>query len=304
MSSGRIVIAGGSGFLGQALSTHLVARGHGVEVLTRSPREATGAIRYFAWDGKTLGKWAQALDGAEAVVNLTGRSVNTRYTAENRREIISSRVDSVDVIGRAIAACASPPRVWVQSGSLAIYGDAGDRICDEGTPPGEGFSAHVCVLWERAFDAARTPATRKVLLRIGFALGRDGGALQTLARLARFGLGGSAGSGKQYISWLHAEDLNRMFAWSVERDDLEGVFNATGPTPVTNAEFMRTLRRALHRPWSPPVPSPFVRVGARLMGTEASLALTGRRCVPQRFLEEGFTFEYPHLHDALNDLLS
>ena len=304
MRSGRFVLAGGSGFLGQALAADLAARGHGVVILTRSPREATGAIRYLAWDGKTIGKWAEALDGAEAVVNLAGRSVNTRYTSENRREIISSRVDSVDVIGRAIAACASPPRVWVQSGSLAIYGDAGDSICDESTQPGEGFSAHVCVLWERAFDAVQTPETRKVLLRIGFALGRDGGALHTLARLARLGLGGSAGSGRQYISWLHLEDLNRMARWCVEHDQIEGVLNATGPNPVTNAEFMRSMRHALHRPWSPPVLSPLVRVGARLMGTEASLALTGRRCAPRRFLEEGFIFEYSRLPEALNDLLA
>jgi hypothetical protein len=200
--------------------------------------------------------------------------------------------------------CANPPAAVVQAGSLAIYGDAGERFCDEGAPAGEGFPVETCLLWEKAFDALPTPRTRRVLLRIGFALGRNGGALGTLAGLARWFLGGSAGSGTQYISWVHLHDLNRMFLWAIEREDIEGVFNATGPNPVTNADFMRELRSTLGRPWSPPAPAWAVRIGARLMGTEASLALTGRRCVPKRFLEQGFSFRHPRLKEALRDLLA
>lgn len=303
MASRRVVLAGGSGFLGQALADDLSKSGYEVVILTRSPRRIGGPGKEVGWDGKTAGEWTKHLEGAEAVVNLAGRSVNCRYTPENRREIIGSRVESVSAVNQAIARCGAPPRVLVQAASLAIYGDAGERLCDEGAPPGEGFSVEVCLLWEKAFDAHRTPNTRRVLLRIGFALGRNGGALGTLARLARWYLGGSAGSGTQYISWLHLHDLNRMFRWAIEREDIEGVFNATGPNPVTNADFMRELRSTLRRPWSPPAPAWLVRVGARLMGTDPGLALTGRRCHPKRFLERGFPFDYPELKEALRDLL-
>jgi uncharacterized protein len=301
MSTKRTILAGGSGFLGQALEAHLTSHGHDVTVLTRSPGRNSKQQVY--WDGKTPGGWAGLLDGSYAVVNLAGKSVNCRYTPANRREIIDSRVDSVTAIGRAILKCANPPRVWVQSGSLAIYGDTGSQVCDETAPYGEGFPVETCVQWEQALDEAQTPATRKVVLRIGFALGTGGGALDPLMNLTKLFLGGSTGSGHQYISWLHVSDLNRMFEWAIERGDIEGVVNATGPTPVTNAEFMRELRRALHRPWSPPVPEWAVRMGARLIGTEADLALHGRRCVPKRLLERGFEFEYPDLRLALQSLI-
>lgn len=304
MATGRVVLAGGSGFLGQALADDLCQNGYDVVILTRSPRRGTGPIQQVGWDGRTAGTWRECLEGAKAVVNLTGRSVNCRYTPENRREIIESRVQSVEAINRAIVACAAPPAAIVQSGSLAIYGDPGDRVCDESAPPGEGFSVDTCLLWEKAFNSLPTPHTRRVVLRIGFALGRNGGALGTLATLAKWYLGGSAGSGRQYISWLHLHDLNRMFLWGIEREDLEGVFNATAPNPVPNAEFMRTLRQTLRRPWSPPAPAWAVRIGAYVMGTEASLALTGRRCVPKRFTEKGFSFRYPDLQEALRDLLT
>ena len=303
MRSRRVVIPGGSGFLGRSLGDHLVGKGYQVVMRSRSPTVNPGRAKEEGWDGRTVGTWAKLLDGAEAVVNLAGKSVNCRYTPANRKEIIDSRIDSVKAIGEAISKCDRPPPVWVQAGSLAIYGDTGDRICDETTPYGDGFSVETCVLWEQAFDEAQTPDTRKVMLRIGLALAGKGGAMDPLMNLAKFFLGGTTGNGNQYISWLHVRDLNRMFEWAIERDNIEGVFNATGPTPVTNAEFMRELRRALHRPWSPPVPEWAVKIGARLMGTEAELALHGRRCLPKRFSDEGFEFDYPELNAAIRDLL-
>ncbi len=302
MCNERIVIAGGSGFLGSALAEHLSRQGREVVILTWSPRANVEPIRHVKWDGKALGAWKECLEGAEAIVNLTGKNVSCRYTPENRREIDESRVASVKVLHEAIQQCTRPPRAWVQGGSLAIYGDAGERVCDESAPPGTGFPVETCLLWEGAFNACSTPATRKVQFRIGFALGRSGGALVTLAKLTRWFLGGRVGSGRQYISWVHLADLNRMFDWAIERDDMVGVFNATGPRPVTNAEFMRELRRALGRPWSPPAPAWAVRMGALLMGTEACLALAGRRCLPGRLLEKGFEFEYTDLTAALRDL--
>ena len=302
MTTKRCVLAGGSGFLGTALADELVLKGYEVIVLTRSPTNATGKVRYVKWDGKALGEWLETIDGSEAVINFTGKSVNCRYTPENCREIRSSRVDSVKILAEAIGRCKNPPKAWVQCASLAIYGDTGERTCDENAVPGEGFSAETCLLWEQAFDSVQLPATRKVLFRIGFVLGRNEGALGTLAKLVKFYLGGTVGNGRQYISWLHQRDLNQMFLWGIERTETRGVFNAASPTPVTNAEFMRELRRVLNRPWSPTVPAWAVRLGARMMGTEAELALTGRRCVPTRFQEKGFHFMYPVLREALEDL--
>jgi uncharacterized protein (TIGR01777 family) len=303
MSSGRVILAGGSGFLGRALAGELLRQGREVVVLTRAPRRNTGGVREAAWDGQSVGEWARLLEGAAAVVNLAGRSVNCRYTRANRREIVESRVNSVKAVGRAIQACAEPPKVLVQAASLAIYGDAGRRVCDESAPVGRGFSAETCLRWEEAFNSFDLPATRKVLLRIGFTLGRGGGALQTLARLARLYLGGTVGGGRQYVSWLHTTDLNRIFMRSIERAETEGVYNATGPCPVTNAEFMCELRCALQRPWSPRVPECFVRLGSFLLRTEAELALAGRRCLPERLVEENFKFLYTNLESALADLL-
>jgi len=299
----RVVLVGGSGFLGRALAANLLASGYAVTIVSRSDPHIGPRIRYVPWDGRHLGEWQQQLDGAQAVVNLAGRSVNCRYTPENRREILDSRLDSVRVIGEAIATCDRPPDAWVQASSLAIYGDAGARVCDEDAPAGSGFPAEVCLNWERAFNEAHSPSTRKVLLRIGFVLGPDGGALQTLGTLARWFIGGAAGSGHQYVSWLHMTDMNTMFRWGIERQNVAGVYNATAPQPVTNGAFMREVRRALHRPWCPPAPAPLVRLGARLLGTEGELALTGRRCIPRRFTKQGFTFAYPYPAPALRDLL-
>ena len=303
MAGDRIVLAGGSGFLGQWLGRALVARGNDVIVLTRSPDSgpARDGVTYVPWDGRTRGDWTSAIDGAQAVVNLAGRSVNCRYTRENRREIVDSRVDSVRAVADAIRLAERPPAVLVQAASLAIYGDPGDASCDEAAPFGSGFSVETCIAWEKAFDEQTTPATRRVLLRIGFVLGPDGGALGTLANLTRWGLGGRVGSGRQYISWLHVRDMNRMFQWAIEGDGT-GVYNATGPNPVTNADFMRALRGALHRRVGPPTPAWAVHVGALFMGTEPSLALGGRRCIPKRLLEEGFAFEHPDLTEALREI--
>jgi uncharacterized protein (TIGR01777 family) len=298
----RIVLAGGSGFLGRSLATTLSSRDYEVLVLSRAPAPSQTPVRFVCWDGRTIGKWVELIDGAKAIVNFTGKSVNCCYSSSNRREIINSRVNSVRVLGEAISQCAQPPEAFVQAGSLAIYGNTGDRWCDEAATPGRGFGADVCRVWEQALAEIDAPATRKSILRIGFALGPGGGVLAFLARLTRWFLGGQVGSGRQFVSWIHAADLNRMFLWAIERGDIGGVFNASSPNPVTNAELMRELRRALHRPWSPPVPAMISHIGAWILGTEASLALTGRRCIPKRFLEKGFQFEFPDLRPALANI--
>lgn len=295
----KAVLAGGRGFLGQSLAQHLAAQGWQVVVLTREPHRPDEA----GWDGRTPGPWMQELDGADALVNLAGRSVNCVHDEENRRQILASRLDSVRVLGEAIAGCARPPRVWIQCASLALYGDAGDRVCNENAPIAQDYSAQVCRQWEEAFNAVPTPATRKVLFRIGLVFGPGGGALGPLTKLVRRFLGGTVGSGRQYVSWLHAADMNAMFMAAIERADISGAYNACSPQPVTNAELMRGLRAALHRPWSPPAPEWAVRFGARyFLRTDADLALTGRRCVPARLEAQGFQFRFPQVREALADL--
>jgi uncharacterized protein (TIGR01777 family) len=285
------------------LAEEFARAGYEPVVLTRKVRK-NSRVRQVEWDGRTVGAWARELEGAAAVVNLAGRSVDCRHTPEHRREIVESRVLSVEAVGRAVRECAEPPAVLVQAASLAVYGDSGPRVCDESAPAGRGFPVEVCLRWEREFDLLELPATRKVLLRIGFVLGRGGGALPTLARLARLYLGGTVGEGHQYISWLHVRDFCRLVLWCVERPEAAGVFNATGPCPVTNAEFMCELRCALKRPWSPRVPAWLVRLGAFIMRTEAALALEGRRCIPDRLVEEHFKFLYTNLESTLADLLT
>jgi len=304
MSKGRVVLAGGSGFLGRALAMEFRRAGYEPVVLTRRVRKSLECVRQVVWDGRSVGAWARELEGAAAVVNLAGRSVDCRHTPKHRREIVESRLSPVKALGEAISMCEVPPPVFVQAASLAIYGDAGRRVCDESAPAGRGFPAEVCLRWERAFDSLDLPGTRKVLLRIGFVLGRDGGALPRLARLARLCLGGTTGEGHQYISWLHVRDFCRLVLWCVERPEAAGVFNATGPCPVTNAEFMCELRCALRRPWTPRVPAWLVRLGAFLMRTEPGLALEGRRCLPERLVESHFKFIYTNLESALADLLT
>lgn len=299
----RIILAGGTGFLGAGLVPALVAGGYDVLVLTRGQgREPGGGVRHITWDAGTVGPWAAELDGAAAVVNLVGRSVDCRKTEANLRLIRESRVESVRALAAACARCSRPPAAWVQAATAHIYGDTADEIFDESSPIGRGFAPEVGSAWERALAEADLPGCRRVVLRISFVLGPGGGAMRTLSRVTRWFLGGTIGSGRQYLSWVHQADMNAIFLRAVTRPDMSGVYVATAPNPVTNREFMRQLRSAFRRPWSPPVPAPVVRLGSWLMRTDPELALLGRRCVPTRLLAEGFAFRFPTLPEALGDL--
>ena len=285
---GPVVIAGGSGFLGRFLANSLVDRHQQVVVLSRQPGPDYGSIRTVVWDGKTVGDWGKEINGASAIVNLAGKSIACRPTPENRKEILESRVQATRALLDACSMCEEPPPVMVQASSLAIYGDTGDQICDESTPYADDWAADVCKQWEsELFREFLGP--RRVALRIGLVLGRQGGALQPLSMLAKCFLGGAAGSGRQYVSWINIEDVCSMIRWSIVVEATEGAYNATSPYPVTNAEFMRLLRKAVKRPWSPPVPAWAVKFGAKyIMKVDPDLILGGRRCVPTKFLKEGF----------------
>ncbi len=310
MPAPRVVIAGGSGFLGTSLARCLAADGHRVTVLSRNvPRSASevadpgDGITFALWDGRTLGAWASTLDGATALVNLAGRTVDCVKTPEHCDEILRSRVESTLVLGRALKRCDNPPPVWVQMGTAHIYGDPPDAVVDEDSAFGYGLAPTVGRAWEEAFAQAALPEQRCVVLRTSFVLGKNGGALQRLALLTRWCLGGTVGHGQQGMSWLHERDMNRIFARAIADDSMSGAYIATAPNPVSNKAFMRELRRAFHRPIGLPAPAALVRIGAPLMmRTDPELALYGRYCVPRRLLDEGFAFVFPELQGALANL--
>lgn len=299
----KVILAGGTGFLGRRLQRVFAGLGYEVVVLSRTPEEVRAPARGVAWDPAKFGPWTKELEGAAAVVNLAGKDVNCRHTKANKEAILKSRINSVRALAEAVRRCARPPEVWVQAGSLAIYGDAGSLWCDETAPAGEGFGPEVCRKWESAFFKAPMPVKRRVLLRIGLVLGNDGGALPVLGRLAKWFAGVPAGNGRQMVSWIHGRDMDRIFVRAVEDGRMEGTFNACTAGAVSNAELMAELRALYRRPWMPGMPDWMIRAAAWLMGSDGSLALTGRRGLPGRLMETGFRFEYPALGPALDELL-
>ncbi|RYD31586.1 MAG: TIGR01777 family protein [Verrucomicrobiaceae bacterium] len=298
-----MVLAGGTGFLGTRLQRALASAGYEVVVLTRHPEKVAAPARGVLWSPEKFGDWTKELDGAYGVINLAGKNVNCRRNAANRREILKSRVNSVRALAEAVRRCAVPPQVWVQAGSLGIHGDAGPLWCDETAPDGRGSAPEVCRKWEDAFFKAPMPPIRRVMLRIGFVLGNEGGTLPLLARLAKYFAGFPSGSGRQYVSWLHAHDMDRIFLHALKEPALSGICQACTAGPVTNAEFMAELRKVHHRPWMPAMPAWLVKAAAWLLGLDGSVALTGRRGLPGRLMETGFRFDYPALGPALDELL-
>lgn len=304
----RIVIAGGSGFLGVSLGHHLAELGAMVTILSRNPPKTEGPWDFVAWDARTLNDWSAVLDGADAVVNLVGRTVDCIKTPDHRDEILRSRVEATHVLGEAMRAIGSPPRAWVQMSTAHIYGDPPSVICTEDSPFGQGLAPDVGRAWENEFAASILSNQRGVVLRTSFVVGRDrgagGGALSRLRSIARLGLGGRVGSGQQGMSWIHERDMNRIFERSICDLSMRGAYIASSPNPESQNEFMRKLRKTLRIPFGLPATESMVRFGAHwLMRTDPELALYGRYVIPNRLTEEGFEFEYSELSDALADLL-
>ena len=309
----KIVIPGGSGQVGTVLSRAFARDGHEVVVLSRRP--ATQRWRTVVWDGATVGEWAQELEGADAAINLAGRSVNCRYNEANRREILDSRLQSTRAVGEAVARCARPPRVWLQASTATIYAHRFDAANDErtgilggdepGAPDTWRFSIDVARAWEAAFRDAVVPGTRKVALRSAITMSPDaGGPFDALLGLVRCGLGGPAGDGRQFVSWVHHDDFTRAVYWLIDRDGFEGVVNLAAPEPLPNADFMRELRRAWGMPVGLPSSGWMLDLGAALMRTETELILKSRRVVPARLLDEGFEFRYTRWADAARNLVA
>ncbi|MFY9233281.1 MAG: TIGR01777 family oxidoreductase [Fimbriimonadaceae bacterium] len=294
----RVLIAGGAGYLGSVVRTHLTAQGYRCQILTRSPKQA-GEL---AWDGKTVGDWKSSLEGAAAIINFSGASISKKWTESYRKAIITSRVEPASAIGLALAQCASPPPVWISGCAAGIYGDTGEAEATEEAPSGKGFLAHVCREWEAAVLEFETAGTRKVILRTGNMLGRGGGMLPILTRLASWCLGSAQGSGRQWVSWIHEMDFARTVLWAIE-NPVTGPINAVAPSPVRNARLMAELRRFKHRPWVPNAPAWAIRAVGSLGGPDPSLALMSSRVLPAKLIENGFAFEFPDVGPALRDLL-
>ncbi|MFI6905124.1 epimerase [Nonomuraea sp. NPDC050394] len=291
----KYVLAGGTGALGRSLSADLVARGHDVVVVTRRPAGG-GPYRMVGWDGDL----AAELSGA-VLINLAGELVDRPPTPANVELLTRSRVGPTRALAKAAAG--GPPAVWLQLSTLAIYGEGGESELTELSPPADGppQMAGVAKAWEAA--AAGAPCGRQVILRTAVVFDRDTPALNRLTGLVRWGLGGRVGSGRQWVSWLHVEDFLAIVRRAAEDPALSGVLHATSPNPVRNADMMATFRHVLRRPAAPPTPEMMVKLGARLLRTDPALALTGRRCVPARLTESGFSFRRPELKDSITSLL-
>ena len=307
----KIVLPGGSGHLGQLLTATLSARGDEVVVLSRG---RMGAARTVAWDGHTAGPWERELDGADAVINLAGRSVNCRYTAANLRAMLDSRIDSTRAVGAAIARASRPPRVWLQSSTATIYAHRFDAPNDDLTgflgghePDAPGYwktSIDIATGWERALAEAATPRTRKVALRSAMVMWPGkGGPFGMMLALTRAGLGGALGGGRQFVSWIHGLDFVRAVVWLLEHDELAGPVNLASPSPLPQRDFMRALRTAAGVPLGLPATRWMLELGALFLRTDTELVLKSRRVVPRRLTDSGFRFEFPDWPTAARDLV-
>lgn len=309
MKAGRVILAGGSGFCGRLLAETMSKNGCEVVVLTRSPQSMAGPARHVFWDAKTPGPWGRELEGAAAVINLAGRSVNCRYNEANRRLILESRVLSTQVLGEAIGQCAEPPGVWLNASTATIYKNSFDREMDEtgeiaaDKDARDEFSVEVAQAWEGALNRVRTPATRKIALRMSMVFGpEEGTVFRVLRRLARFGLGGSMAGGRQFVSWIHEEDFCRAVEWLLTHENLAGPFNLASPNPVTNREMMATLRQVAGAPFGLPAARWMLEVGAFILRTETELMIKSRRVVPGKLLASGFRFNFSKLEEAMMEI--
>ena len=315
----RIVLPGGTGQVGGLLRRALAARGDDVVVLSRRPEQLEPGVRHVLWDGRTQGAWAEEVDGADAVVNLAGRTVSCRYTDTNLRQMMDSRVESARAVGEAVARAARPPRVWLQMSTATIYADARTRphgpAHDEATGEIGGeepdvplyweYSVRIARRWEAAQAEASTPATRRVQLRTAMVMTPDrGGIFDHLSWMARLGLGGAVDGGGQHVSWIHGDDFVSAVELLLEPGDVEGPVNLAAPEPLPQRDFMRVLRRAWGQPVGLPATKLMAEVGALVLRTDTELLLKSRRVVPGRLLDAGFAFEHPTWDGAAPDLVA
>lgn len=302
----KIILAGGTGQLGKALVAHFKDKADDIVILSRTSRPALGNVRYLSWDGSTCGLWWPELEGADLLVNLAGYTINCRHNESNRRVILESRVQSIRALAAAVKRCGSAPAIWVQAASGAIYDHSQQRPMSEtDNSRGKGFVADVCQAWEGAFEESTEGINnmRKVCLRISLVLGKKEGAFPRLKRLTQWGLGGKAGKGRQRMSWIHEEDVPGIVEWVMKTKNLNGPLNCAAPLPISNQVFMEEMRKACAIPFGLPAPEFAVRIGATLIGTEASLVLDNFWIEPVKLLNSGFRFKYAALDEAISNLM-
>ncbi len=300
----KIVIAGGNGFIGKNLTAYFHQKNYKVVIFSRKTAKSAREAKQVLWDGKNVSDWANELEGARAIINLSGKSVNCRYHNRNKQAILDSRILSTKAIAKAISQCANPPEVWINASSATVYkhttdGSAND---EENGILGAGFSVGVVKAWEAEFFHSNTPETRKVALRAAITLGKNGGALTPMRWLTRLALGGRQGDGKQFISWIHIHDLASICEWCVNNEKAAGIFNCAAPYPVPNSTFMKTLRKVTGHVIGIPAPAWILEIGAFFIRTETELLLKSRKVVSKRLPEMGFVFKFPTLERTLLDL--
>ena len=316
MKNKKIVIAGGTGFIGQGLIEYFAPENN-IVVLTRNMLNSVNnsfssfalaetikpKVKLVQWNGKDVGSWINEINGSDIVINLVGQSVNCRYTKENKQEIFDSRTNATKAIGEAIRLATTPPKVWINGSSATIYPHAINKPNDEYTTNlKDDFSVQVCKLWEKTLFEQRTPFTRKIALRMAITLG-NGGVMVPYLKLCKFGLGGKQGNGKQLFSWVHIEDVCSMVEFIWDNKELEGVYNAAAPNPVSNNVFMQTLREATGNKIGLPAFTWMLKLGAAIIGTETELVLKSRWVLPETLINKGYKFLYPTIDAALENLL-
>lgn len=301
----KIILAGGSGYLGQVLTEYYKERTKEVIVLSRQAFSKKGNITYLQWNGVSKGDWASELEGADLLVNLCGKNVNCRYTAKNRAAILNSRVIPTELLLDVVKELTQPPKLWLQCASATIYRHAEDRYQDEDRGEiGSGFSVDVCKAWESCFMKEDVPGVRKAVLRVSMVLGKVDGVLPRLKNLVQAGLGGHQGNGRQYVSWIHEQDFARITEWILTHKNLNGIFNVTAPEALSNRRFMQLLRKVYKIPFGIPTPKWLLEIGAIIIGTETELVLKSRWVYPERLLESGFRFQFPKAKQAIQDFVS
>lgn len=314
MKNEKIIIAGGTGFIGTALA-HYFGKDNEVVILSRNIAESANNkngcehplpsnVRIIYWDGINGGAWEKELYGAAIIINLSGKSVNCRYTTKNKKLIFDSRTYPTKAIGNAIKKCTKPPKLWINAASATIYPHATTSPRDETFTEFENdFSVQVCREWEKVFEEQRTPFTRKVILRMCITLG-SGGIMTPYFNLLKFGLGGKQGNGNQMYTWIHVEDTCRIVEWLYENKEMEGTYNCCSPEAVSNKTFMKELQKATGHKFGLPAYTWMLKMGAAVIGTETELVLKSRWVVPAKLLKSGFTFKYPNIKSAFTEIIS
>ncbi|WP_452228624.1 TIGR01777 family oxidoreductase [Lacinutrix sp. MEBiC02404] len=296
-----ILIAGGTGFIGQTLEKHFTSKGYSVNILSRSPKRENEIY----WDAKTMeDSWVSHLENLDVLINLTGKTINCRFTDANKKAIKESRVVSTQLLGQAIDCCENPPKIWMNSSTTSIYKEAfTEERTEDSTVFGNDFESEVAKVWEKAFYKTENPQTRKIVLRTSIVLGNDEGAFVPLKKLTQFGLGGKQGSGKQKVSWIHQTDFARAVDFLIHKENAKGAYNFCVPKPTDNATMMKDFRKTLGVPIGIPSPKFILEIGALFMQTEPELILKSRNVVPKKLLESGFTFQFPTITSAIKNLI-